>query len=162
MEHAKQARLIFAMPLGHTNCPVIDGWQGRLQAKLAAAGAVIMMTACCIDDPADCTAPRQHFRSHRRRRHSCWCCSGGAATETTLGTFFRDCCQLHDLCGRFCRCAVLPKLTALFSRSLLTCTCAMTVCQEASRLLRCEDSPANSIVAGAASGALLLGLQRKL
>lgn len=38
----------------------------------------------------------------------------------------------------------------------------MTVCQETSRLLRCEDSPANSVVAGAASGALLLGLQRKL
>ena len=35
------------------------------------------------------------------------------------------------------------------------------VCQETSRLLRCEDSAANSIVAGAATGALLLGLQRE-
>lgn len=36
------------------------------------------------------------------------------------------------------------------------------VCQELSRLLRCEDSAANSIVAGAATGACLMGLQRKL
>ena len=35
------------------------------------------------------------------------------------------------------------------------------MCQELSRLLRCEDSAANSIVAGATTGALLLGLQRK-
>ena len=38
----------------------------------------------------------------------------------------------------------------------------LAVCQETSRLLRCDDSAANSIVAGAATGALLLGLQREL
>lgn len=37
----------------------------------------------------------------------------------------------------------------------------LAVCQELSRLLRCEDSAANSIVAGAAAGACLIGLQRK-
>jgi len=49
-----------------------------------------------------------------------------------------------------------------FSQIVVNSHCAVTVCQETSRLLRCEDSPANSIVAGAASGALLLGLQREL
>ncbi|KAL3157014.1 hypothetical protein ABBQ38_001265 [Trebouxia sp. C0009 RCD-2024] len=44
--------------------------------------------------------------------------------------------------------------------SCMVCVGGFAACQETSRLLRCEDSAANSVVAGAATGALLLGLQR--
>lgn len=44
--------------------------------------------------------------------------------------------------------------------SCMVCMGAFAGLQESSRLLRCDDSAANSIVAGAAVGAVLLGLQR--
>lgn len=97
------------MPLGHTNCPVIDGWQGRLQAKIAAAGVGGTLAGAVLA----VLQQKQLLASSLGTAASCMICVGGFA-----------------------------------------------VCQETSRLLRCEDSPANSVVAGAASGALLLGLQR--
>jgi hypothetical protein len=147
------------MPLGHTNCPIIDGWQGRLQAKLAAAGAVIMMTASC-------TPQTELYHDSIFAPTGV----GGTLAGAVLAVLQQKQILAHSL-GTAASCmicvggfaGVLHHLNLLpFLKPLLTDTCTMTVCQETSRLLRCEDSPANSIVAGAAAGALLLGLQRKL
>lgn len=49
----------------------------------------------------------------------------------------------------------LVRFTALSTASFLMLTGCFSVVQEASRLLRCRDSPLNSVLGGAATGALL-------
>lgn len=93
----------------HSHCPAAEGWQGRLQTKLATAGV------------------------------------GGTLVGAALSVLQQ---------GPFLRYAFGT------AASWVICVGGFAVCQETSRLLRCDDSAANSIVAGAATGALLLGLQR--
>lgn len=140
---------------GHTNCPIVEGWQSRLRTKFAMAGKrnegfdIAMQAQVSTHSALSC----------RRRGHICGCCPGGAAAATFPAPLSRNHCELHALRRGFCRC--VPNREAGQADLLLPPNplhyCA--VCQETCRLMRCEDSAANSAIAGAATAALLLNLQ---
>lgn len=146
----------------------MEGWQSRMQAKVLTAGAVRRWS---VDNTLKyCTSFQPYFEhagvvgsltgavlSILQQKHflrhslgtaaSCMICVGGFAGSSQPVLL---CCV--DLCRQGQQKSVILPLNMKFFTA---------VCQETSRLLRCEDTAANSIVAGAATGALLLGLQRE-